>query len=320
MQDTVLASTTRYRNDALSTLLTQSAIALIVAAVLAILLGWLMAGRVLRPLAAITATAQRLSVRNLKQRIELAGPQDEIKTLANTFDAMLDRLTDAFDSQKHFVANASHELRTPLALQRTLVEVALQDPTLTPRVRTLGHNLLEANQRTEQLIASLLLLARSDRGLAEQETVQLDTLVNHVAAAREHQLTQAGLDLVISSPDPQNVLGDPMLLEQLVGNLLDNAIKYNRPDGWIRIRLDQHPTLTITNSGPTIPADAIEGLFEPFKRRATDRTDPTGTGLGLSIVQSIAHAHHGTRTAQPGPEGGLTITVDLPTSPTGGTA
>jgi signal transduction histidine kinase len=306
--DTLVVSADQIKANTMDTVLWQSIIALLVAAVLAVWLGWVVAGRVLAPLHEITTTAHRLEATRLDQRIELDGPPDELKELADTFDGMLDRLASSFDSQKRFVANASHELRTPLAVQRTLIEVALDDPGASDEIRRLGAHLLDTNERSEKLIDGLLLLARSDRGLAARELVWLDETIEDevescasLAAAKE-----VTFDV---SMRPYLVGGDPVLLAQLIGNLLRNAVLYNKPGGTVSVRLDRE--LVVSNTGPTVPAEAVPGLFEPF-RRLRDRIGTTGSGLGLSIVQSVARAHQGSVTARPNGGGGLVVQVNLP--------
>ncbi|GLZ34351.1 two-component sensor histidine kinase [Lentzea sp. NBRC 105346] len=307
--DRVTTVVAEYRADALHSLLVWSIVALVVAALLAVALGWVVAGRVLAPLQSITATAHRLEAERLDQRINLDGPDDELKELADTFDGMLDRLAGAFDSQKRFVANASHELRTPLAVQRTLIEVSMAGPESTPELERLGRHLLDANERSERLIDGLLQLARSDRGLATRGPVRLDRIVDEeiescADMAAEH-------DVEIKSFVRRSVVeGDPVLLEQLVGNLLRNAIVHNVPGGHVDVRLDE--VLTITNTGPVVPADAVPGLFEPFRRLRADRTGGvSGSGLGLSIVRSVVRAHQGAVRARPNGGGGLVVEVNL---------
>ncbi|TWP50028.1 HAMP domain-containing protein [Lentzea tibetensis] len=298
-----------YRSDVLGTLLLWSVVALVAAAVLAVWLGWVVAGRVLEPLQSITATAHRLEAERLDQRIGLDGPDDELKELADTFDGMLDRLAGAFDSQKRFVANASHELRTPLAVQRTLIEVSMSGPESTPELERLGRHLLDANERSERLIDGLLQLARSDRGLATRSPVRLDQIVTdeiescaYLAAERDVEVKSVVRRWVVE--------GDPVLLAQLVGNLLRNAILHNAPGGHVDVRVDG--SLTVTNSGPVVPADAVPGLFEPFRRLRADRTgSTTGSGLGLSIVRSVVRAHQGVVRARPNGGGGLVVEVNL---------
>ncbi|WP_290055129.1 sensor histidine kinase [Amycolatopsis solani] len=304
-----------YRSSTLSTLLVGSGIALVATAGLAVLFGWLMAGRALRPLHDITSTARRLEAGKLDRRINLDGPPDELKELADTFDGMLDRLAESFDSQKRFVANASHELRTPLAVQRTLIEVAMADPEVTPELRKLGTHLLHTNERSERMIEGLLVLARSDRGLHARTPVRLDAVVASVVRATAAQATAAGV-AVETRLRPRVVAGDPVLLERLVTNLVVNALTYNASGGWVYVEVREDPALEVRNSGPVVPPDAVPALFEPFRRvSGAERTgDTRNAGLGLSIVRSVAQAHGGYAEAQPGRRGGLTVTVRLPPS------
>ncbi|HKN54995.1 MAG TPA: ATP-binding protein [Amycolatopsis sp.] len=314
-QQIVTGAVDDYRSSALSTLVVGSAIALVVTAGLAVLFGWLMAGRTLRPLHDITSTARRLEAGKLDRRINLEGPPDELKELADTFDGMLDRLAESFDSQKRFVANASHELRTPLAVQRTLVEVALADPDVSPELRKLGTHLLHTNERSERMIEGLLLLARSDRGLTSRSPVRLDDVVRTVVRTTAAQASEAGVK-VETRLNPRTVYGDPVLLERLVTNLVVNAITYNTNNGWVYVDVRGDPALEVRNSGPVVPPEAVPTLFEPFRRvGGAERTgDSRNAGLGLSIVRSIAQAHGGWAEAQPGPRGGLVVLVRLPMS------
>ncbi|WP_370947076.1 sensor histidine kinase [Amycolatopsis sp. cg5] len=301
-----------YRSSALSTLVVQSVIALIVVALLAALFGWLIAARALRPLHAVTATARELSAADLHQRINLDGPADELKELADTFDEMLERLAKSFDGQKRFVANASHELRTPLAVQRTLIEVAMAHPEVSPQVTALGTELLKAGKESELLIAGLLVLARSERGLDRRESVEFDEITRAVLDQAGGEAAEAAVE-IRADLRPLLVTGDQVLLEVLVLNLVRNALAYNVPGGTVHIGVGDGHTLRVVNTGTPVPAEAVPGLFEPFRRLAPDRTgDTQHAGLGLSIVRAIAEAHDGSVHAEPGPEGGLDITVDLP--------
>jgi signal transduction histidine kinase len=306
--DTMVFTAAQVKADTMETVLWQSIFALLVAAVIAVWLGWVVAGRVLAPLHEITTTAHRLEATRLDQRIELDGPPDELKELADTFDGMLDRLASSFDSQKRFVANASHELRTPLAVQRTLIEVALGDPGASDEIRRLGAHLLDTNERSEKLIDGLLLLARSDRGLATRELTWLDETIEEEVESCASLAASKEVTFDVSVR-PYLVEGDPVLLAQLIGNLLRNAVLYNKPGGTVSVRLDRE--LVVSNTGPTVPADAVPGLFEPF-RRLRDRTGTAGSGLGLSIVQSVARAHQGSVRARPNGGGGLVVQVNLP--------
>jgi len=304
-----------YRSSALTTLLAGSGVALVVTAGLAVVFGWLMAGRALRPLHDITSTARRLEAGELDRRINLDGPPDELKELADTFDGMLDRLAESFDSQKRFVANASHELRTPLAVQRTLIEVAMADPEVTPELNKLGTHLLHTNERSERMIEGLLLLARSDRGLHARLPVRLDEVIQNVVLATAAQAEEAGVT-VETRVRPRVVAGDQMLLERLVTNLVVNAITYNTRGGRVYVEIRGDQALEVRNTGPVVPPEAVPTLFEPFRRvPGAERTgDSRNAGLGLSIVRSIAQAHGGYTQAQPGKQGGLIVTVRLPVS------
>jgi signal transduction histidine kinase len=303
---------TGYRESALETVLWISGIALLLVGAMAALLGWLMAGRVMHPVERITATARRLEAERLDRRINLDGPHDELKELADTFDGMLDRLAASFDSQRRFVANASHELRTPLAVQRTMVEVAMADPTASPDLMRLGAHLLHTNERTERLIEGLLVLARSDRGLTGRQLVRLDHVVASVLGSVGKLADEAGV-AVASRLAPRVVAGDPVLLERLVTNLVHNGIHYNEPGGSLLVEVGEWPALVVANTGPDVPPEAVAGLFEPFRRLDADRTaHRAGAGLGLSIVRSVAHAHDGEVTAVPNPHGGLRISLKLP--------
>jgi signal transduction histidine kinase len=300
----------------LSTLLIESGVALGLMAVISGLLGWIVAGRVLAPVHQITATARRLSQANLHERIALSGPDDEIKELADTFDAMLARLDTAFDSQQRFVANASHELRTPLTTQRALVDVNLADPNASAaQLRGTLEKIRDVTDESEHLIASLLALARSERGLDRHLQVDLA----HVAQETVSALQSSGgwgRPQVETALEPAVVAGDPALLRRMVGNLVDNAERYNVPDGWIKIATgasDGDAFVRISNSGERIPSTAVPTLFEPFRRLDGDRrVDRGGAGLGLSIVRAIATAHQGRATARPLDNGGLEVSVSLP--------
>ncbi|HEX6470743.1 MAG TPA: ATP-binding protein [Streptosporangiaceae bacterium] len=310
------------RADALHQLLLRSTEALGIVSVIAVALGWLMAGRVLRPLRDITATARRLSTDTMDERINLRGPRDEIKELADTFDEMLGRLAAAFEAQRRFVANASHELRTPLTVQRAAVDVALADPNPTVEsLLTMGRRVRRAVSHHEHLIASLLTLARSERGVQRYEDVDLAVTVERALAAVRSDVDAVGLT-VSSELRPSPVRGDPVLLERLAANLIDNAVRHNAPGGWIEVATaagDRGTArLRVSNGGRLIPASMVGPLFEPFRRQAADRAaDGQGHGLGLSIVAAITAAHRGAVAAAARRDGGLDVTVTLPAAPRG---
>ncbi|MGI5245859.1 sensor histidine kinase [Dactylosporangium sp. CA-139066] len=295
--------------DTLHSLLTQGSIALGLVTVLGVGFGWLMAERALRPVGRITETARRVAGGNLHERIALAGPRDEIKELADTFDSMLERLDQAFEGQRRFAANASHELRTPLTINRTLIEVALGRPDPPPEVVQLGETLLAVNARHERLIDGLLTLVASDQALTVHDRVDLAEVARHVVGDPADEVVAADLG-------PAPVVGDPVLLERVVQNLVDNARAYNVPGGrvWVSTaRTGATARLVVENTGPHVPAYEIPGLFEPFRRLRSRTGSARGTGLGLSIVRSVAVAHGGTADAEPREGGGLRVTVTLPT-------
>ena len=309
------------RRDALGSLLKQGLLSLLLLGALGVAVSYYLAGRVLQPLQDITAAAQRLSAERLDARIDLPGPQDELKQLADTFDEMLARLEAAFEAQRRFVADASHELRTPLAVMRTEVDVALADPDAgVGELRAAAEVVRDASIRADRLVDSLLLLARSDRlsvdGLPVTERVELSVVVQSALHAVAAEVAERELE-VDASYGPAGVLGDSGLLERLAGNLVENAVRHNVPGGWLRVDtglVDGRARLEVASSGPVVPADEVGQLFEPFRRHGTARTARRGAGLGLAIVRAVAQVHGGTARASARPDGGLTVTVDLPSS------
>lgn len=301
---------------AIKGLISRSLLVLAGVGVLALVLGYFVADRALSPLQRVTATARRLSESTLHERIALDGPDDEIKELADTFDAMLERLSQAFDAQRRFVANASHELRTPLTINRTLLEVALADPEASQDLKSVGRTLLANNARHERLIEGLLLLARSERELTTRTPVDLAEVATTVLETLSKAAEEAGVEVRTELTSGVTV-GDPVLLEHLVSNLVDNAIKHNVGDGgrvWARTGvLDGFATVQVENTGPVVPAYEVDRLFEPFRRLQQDRVESAkGSGLGLSIVRSVVRAHRGSVYATPRRGGGLVVTVRLP--------
>ncbi|MFJ5117490.1 sensor histidine kinase [Kitasatospora sp. NPDC088548] len=295
-------------------LLTVSLIALAAFAVISVALAWWMSGRVLRPVAVITNTARRLSGENLHERIALDAPPGELKQLADTFDAMLDRMEQLVGAQQRFAANAAHELRTPIAVQRAAAEIGLatEDPAAVARVR---RKLIEVSESSERLIEGLLLLSVSDQRLDRREPVALDQLARAVAAeCAASEEARANRVTVRSDIAPVSVEGDPVLLAHLVRNLVGNALRYNRDGGRVEVGV-RDGVLEVGNTGPQVPPETVPYLFEPFRRLQERRHGPReGAGLGLSIVASIARAHHAAVTAVPGSTGGLRVRVEFPTA------
>ena len=309
------ASLTDQRSRTLADLLDFSLAALAALAFGSTWLGWIVAGRVLRPVHAITAAARRASEENLSERIALPGPDDELKELADTFDAMLGRLDAAFASQRRFVANASHELRTPLTVMRTAIDVTLAKPGRTlAQLEAMAVEVRQAVERAEVLIEALLTLARSDRGTGPTERLDVAVLAEDALDAAAPAIR--GLPVTVRAVlEPAPAIGDCVLVERLVTNLIDNAVRHNVPDGWVQLATgvrDGMAFIDVANGGPLIPAELVPSLFEPFRRLSDRAGSPGGTGLGLSIVRSVATAHHGQASARPLPAGGLEVSVRLP--------
>ncbi|GIF20542.1 sensor protein CutS [Paractinoplanes tereljensis] len=311
-QEGLVNGANRQREATLQRLLWYSLSTLAAVTLLAAVAGWIVAGRVLRPVHRITEAARNASEENLAARLALTGPRDELRELADTFDDMLDRLQAAFDSQRRFIANAGHELRTPLTVMRTAVDVVLAKPEPTSaELIGMGHDVQAAVHQAQALIDALLTLARTDRGRFGQEAVDLATVTEDAIDAR---LPGGGPARLHTALAPAVTSGDPTLLERLAANLVDNAVRYNVADGdvWVSTSAaNAHVVLTVENTGPVVTAEAARTLFEPF-RRLHERTGDDGFGLGLAIVASIAAAHGGIAAAGVRPGGGLTVTVTLP--------
>jgi signal transduction histidine kinase len=299
-------------------LLIASAIALAVFAVAATAIGWLLAGRVLRPLSTITAAAQRISASSLHERLALPGPDDELKELADTLDGLFARLEASFDAQRRFAANASHELRTPLTRERTLLQVTLADPAATTGTwQAVSRELLASNAEQERLIEALLTLASSEAGTGDREPADLAAITSAALAAARPAIGQLGLN-VQAGLQPAILDGDPLLIQQLAANLIDNAVRHNVPGGDIQVGTtasEAGAVLSVSNSGPVIPAAEVDRLFQPFQRLGQRPARRGSHGLGLSIVRAIAAAHAATVTARPRPGGGLAIDVTFPRQP-----
>jgi signal transduction histidine kinase len=310
------AQATAQHSHDLHQLVTQSAIALGVMAVLAVVLGWLVAGRVLRPLRTMATATQQITERNLHERLALSGPNDEVKHLADTIDGLLARLDNAFQAQRRFVANASHELRTPLTFDRALLEVALADPEASSKeLRATLEELLASGEQQERLIEALLTLASSERGLDRREPVDLAAAAEQALLSIGPEAARQGLQ-VTSSIEVAPLTGNRALVERMIANLIENAVRYNVPGGSVDLRTecqDGSAVLTVTNSGLSVSRDDVDRLFQPFQRLGNDRTThPGGHGLGLSIVRAVVTAHDAGLKIQLRPSGGLIVKIVFP--------
>ena len=312
-----LAAQARARSSAaLHQLLIQSGVALAIMVVISICLGWLIAGRALRPLRAITSAAREISASDLHRRLALDGPDDEIHQLGSTFNGLLERLEASFTAQRQFVANASHELRTPLTLERTLVEVALANPEATVEtLRATCERVLVASEQQERLIEALLTLSRSQRGLDHNEAYDLADVTCEITGGRALEAERRDVRINAALSRAQTS-GDPRLGERLIANLIDNAIRHNIQGGRVEVTTTTvagNAVLTVVNTGPPVPAAEIGRLLQPFERLADDRAgDSEGLGLGLSIAQAIATAHEAVLTVRARRDGGLAIEVRFP--------
>jgi signal transduction histidine kinase len=297
-------------------LLVNAGFALGVVAVLALLAAWLVAGRMLRPIRTITRTARRISSTSLHERLALDGPEDELKELGDTLDALFERLDAAFEAQRHFVANAAHELRTPLTAERALLQVALDDPdTTNAGWRSTANEVLASSDGQARLIEALLTLASSETGLDGYEPVDLAAAVTATLIDLQPEIDRLGLQ-IDEATTPVRLEGDPLLVQRLVANLLTNAVRHNIADGRVEVLTgiqEDKAVLSVTNTGPLIPPAEVERLFRPFQRLDRRRAQyKTGHGLGLSIVQAIGAAHQASISARPLPDGGLTVSVIFP--------
>ncbi len=302
------------RRSALRQVRVRGMLALVVTGGVALVLGWVVSGSVLSPIRDITLHAQQANAKTLDQRIGLAGPDDELKELADTIDGMLERLQDAFESQRRFSAEASHELRTPLAIMRAEADVALASPDATERETTLARSIIQAVDRSERLVDALLALARSESSLRDRDVVDLAELVGNVVGEQVIAADQAGIELDLTL-DPAVVNGDRALLWRLAGNLIENGIRHGVRGGWLNISVgtnDGFAELKVANNGQTIPPEQVERLFRPFEQGDHVRPSSGGLGLGLSIVRAVTDAHDGTISASANPEGGLTVIVRIP--------
>ncbi|MFR9774983.1 sensor histidine kinase [Micromonospora sp. MS34] len=302
-------------------LLVKGLVALLAISVVGVAGAYVVAGRALRPLHQVTATARRLGEATLDQRIGWSGADDEVAELAETFDAMLDRIAGAFEAQKRFVANASHELRTPLAVMRTEIDVTLSDDEADiAEYRRMATVVREASERANGLVDALLVLARSEaqtgRRLARRAEFDLAVGTANALSAMAREVERIGLR-VHTSLRPAPVVGDPGLLDRLAGNLVENAVRYNHFQGrlWVRTGADgERSWLVVGNTGFEVAQADVPGLFEPFRRGGQERTGARGSGLGLSIVRAVCDAHGGTVKVVAQPGGGLEVTVTLPSA------
>ncbi|MFG1966740.1 sensor histidine kinase [Nonomuraea sp. NPDC049028] len=315
----------RVQADTLSALLPQAGLALVVVTALAAVLCWAVAGRVLRPIRAISSAARRLSAENLTERVPVTTPADELSALAGTVNDMLDRIQRGIaerdgilDSQRLFTANAAHELRTPLTTARAAIDVTLDGHPSRAELLAMAGDVRDAVEHMQRVLSGLLLLARSQAGLAARQPADLTALA--AAALDAVQARAAAADVTVwprlrSAP----VTGEPVLLERMIGNLVDNAIRYNRAGGHLAVDTDTaggRAVLRVSNTGRQIPPEETETLLEPFVHGQGTRVRTHGLGLGLTIVRAITLAHQGRIAVTARPGGGLDITIDLPRDPT----
>jgi signal transduction histidine kinase len=266
----------------------------------------------LQPVRALVPVIATVGPQNLGHRLRPGAGRDELALLGRTIDAMMDRIAVGYEAQRRFAADASHELRTPLAVQRTLIEVGMAGARTEDQLALLTAQLLETNERNERLIEGLLVLAESDRGLLSRTPLRLDLITAEVLEAQRARAAEAGITIT-STLRPRTVLGEQVLLERLVGNLVQNAVKYNRPAGTIDVQVGDEPALIIANTGDDVPSDAVAALFEPFRRLAGARIHQGGgAGLGLAIARSITRAHDGIIAASSTGHDGLRVQVSLP--------
>jgi signal transduction histidine kinase len=314
----VIGAGPKTRGDILAKLQIASAISLGILVFVSIGLGWLVSGRALRPVRAITEAARRASELRLGQRLALTGPDDEFKQLGDTFDLMLERLDVAFTSQKRFVANAAHELRTPLTAMRTAIEVTLSKPTRTPeQLEAMAARVKRSVEQAEATVEALLTLATSEVGPSAQEAIDLATAAEDALDATTRAIGDRHIT-VDAALEPAIARGDRVLLERMIANLVENAVRHNNQGGWIGIRTSQQADgamFEIANTGPNILAEQIPSLFEPFTRAKQRLNHTDGVGLGLSIASTIAHAHNTTIVVRARPGGGLEMSVTIPTDP-----
>lgn len=295
--------------------LIESGVALVIMAVVAVALGWVVAGRALRPVNTITATARRISATNLHERLKLDTADKEFQQLGNTLDSLFERLEASFAAQRHFIANASHELRTPLTRERTLLQVAIAGPSTADMWRSTGQELLASNREQESIIESLLALASSEGEVGRHDPINLAVVAQAVLCTHHLDADRLGVNIE-ATIDSAFLEGDPDLIERLVTNLLDNAIGHNVEGGHIHLSIGTtrgHAVFYLSNTGPVIPPSEVDRLFQPFQRLDPRRAGQNnGHGLGLSIVKAIAAAHGADVVTQALPSGGLMVEITFP--------
>jgi signal transduction histidine kinase len=313
-----LAQASSNRSNLSHDLLIASLIALGIMVAVSVLLGWIFAGRSLRPLRLITATARRISEDNLHERLALTGPADELKDLADTFDALLERLEAAFAAQRRFVANASHELRTPLATMRASLDVAMAKPgPLPPQTVALANRLRAELDRVDELLAGLLALARVQHGaLPNHDVIEVSALVADAVRVRSAAIEAAGLSIRLAGDALMPVAGSDVMLRRMVDNIIENAVVHNQPHGWVAVATwlgRDTCRIVVENGGRVLDQAEVSQLAQPFRRLGGDRVgSDRGSGLGLSIVSAIAAAHAGSLDLLARPEGGLRVVITLP--------
>jgi signal transduction histidine kinase len=286
---------------------------LVLAAVATGLAVWAM-----QPVGELTAMVRRLGPQNLAERAPVASRRDETARFAVAVNDMMDRLASGYESQRSFAANASHELRTPLAVQRTLIEVSMSEARTPDQLALLTQQLLATNERNERLIEGLLVLSESDRGLVSRSPQRLDEIASHAVDAHGDLAAKSSVTVTVNTA-PCIVAGEQVLLDRLATNLVRNAILYNVDGGEVAVTVSPDGHLVVENTGAAVPAESVDGLFEPFRRGSADRTSHGGgAGLGLTIVRSICAAHDGVVLATPGSQGGLRVEVTIPTASSAG--
>ena len=266
----------------------------------------------LRPFRDLIPVIANVGPQNLGHRLKSGPGRDELAVLGRTIDEMMDRIAVGYEAQRRFAADASHELRTPLAVQRTLIEVGMARSLNDDQLALLTAQLLETNERNERLIEGLLVLSESDRGLLTRTPLRLDRIAATVLDAHRARAAEARVTIT-SRLSPRLVAGEQVLLERLVANLVQNALKYNRPGGTVEVQVGTEPALIVENTGDDVPPDEVAALFEPFRRRSGARIDHSGgAGLGLAIARSITRAHEGIITASSTGNDGLRVQVSFP--------